>query len=265
LLDEALPIVQREIDDEVFGCKVSLALASLHQQRGAYGLAQTFLDRALTMGARLTSSRSSTDPYREQAALDFVRGDFTAAIAQLVRSEEQARHSGHVERLRRCLILRAELEALRGSLGAASRALEESIAIRSIVVPVIEASIDHVRGRIAAASSRQAEAEVAFRRAFLDRLERGYELRAVESAEGLASSSRPPEQATTAGRLLGAASAERIRLGAPRPPVSTGPLTMSERTLRTTLGDAAFDRAFDEGFQLGLHGIASQLRATAPT
>jgi predicted ATPase/class 3 adenylate cyclase len=257
LLEEAVPIVLREIDDQVFGCKVSLALASLHRQRGSFPEAQEHLDRALAAGSRLTSWKSSSDPYREQALLFFDLGNLHAADQELAKSEKQARQSGHAERLGRCLLVRAEVDALRGRVGEASAALSEVAGQAAFsVVPPLATSVLHTRGRVAAAQARYKAAEDAFRGALLERWHRGHAVRAVESAEGLASARAHAGHASSAAQLLGAVAAERHRLSAARPPVWAVALDRIEAEIRSEIGSVAFQQAFDEGGRLGLTGLA---------
>jgi predicted ATPase/class 3 adenylate cyclase len=259
LLEEAAPIVSLEIDDQVFACKVSLALASLHRQRGEFGDAQGHLARGMEVGRRLTSRKSSTDPYREQALVDLDLGRLQAADDELMLSEKQARHAGHAERLARCLLLRAEVRALLGQVDAAAETLDEVAGHAPVrTMPVLVTAVLHSRGRVAAAAGRRVEAEAAFRSAMVERLRRGHDLRAVESAEGLACS-LVGRADLTAAQLFGAVAAERTRLSSPRPPVWVASLDESEQAIRATIGAAAFEEAFGEGFSLGLVAVADLL------
>jgi predicted ATPase len=256
LLEEAAPIVALEIDDQVFACKVSLALASLHRQRGAFEEAQGHLARGKAVGYRLTSRKSSTDPYREQALVDLDLGRLDAADEELALSEKQARSAGHAERLARCLLLRAEVRALLGQVDAAADILDEVARHAPVrTMPVLVSALLHAQGRVAAAANRPVEAEQAFRSALIERLRRGHDLRAVESAEGLACSLADSAD-LTAAQLFGAVAAERTRLNAPRPPVWVASVDRSEQTIRTKVGDTAFDEAFGEGFSRGLGAVA---------
>jgi predicted ATPase/class 3 adenylate cyclase len=263
VLEEAIPIVTREIDDHVFRCKVSLALASLHRQRGMFAEAQAHLDRAVAMGRRLTSWKSSTDPYREQALWYFDVGDLDAADAELAMSEKQARQSGHAERLGRCLLVRAEVAALGGRVAEASAVIDEVSGHAAIgEVLALSTSLLHVRGRVAAARAADDVAADAFQRALVERLRRGHAVRAVESAEGLAGARARGDSTTSAAQLLGAVTAERARLGAPRPPVWSAALVQVEAAIRADIGASAFDHAFEDGFDVGLHRVAGLLVST---
>jgi hypothetical protein len=62
--------------------------------------------------------------------------------------------------------------------------------------------------------------------------------------------------------LLGAVTAERARLGAPRPPVWSAALVQVEAAIRADIGAAAFDHAFEDGFDVGLHRVAGLLVST---
>ncbi|MFF5428098.1 MULTISPECIES: BTAD domain-containing putative transcriptional regulator [Streptomyces] len=82
--------------------------------------------------------------------------------------------------------------------------------------------------------------------------------------EGLAGAHALAGDPTRAARLLGAAHAARVSVGAPLPPAERGDVDRVTAALRTALGDAALAAAFTEGTGLGPAEAAVQEAGTAP-
>ncbi|MFE0738850.1 BTAD domain-containing putative transcriptional regulator [Streptomyces sp. NPDC058855] len=82
--------------------------------------------------------------------------------------------------------------------------------------------------------------------------------------EGLAGAHALAGDPTRAARLLGAAHAARVSVGAPLPPAERGDVDRVTATLRAALGDAALATAFAEGTGLGPAEAAVQEAGAAP-
>ncbi len=88
LLDEALPIVRRQLDDGLLRCHVGLNLARLHRHRAELDIAQRHLDHALAATNLLRVWQTSLDPLVQQARVYEGRGDLEAALAALDAGEQ---------------------------------------------------------------------------------------------------------------------------------------------------------------------------------
>lgn len=149
-LDEAQPIVSREIDDATLACRVELTSATLWRHRGNAIRAQAHLDRALAWADGLERWRTSMDPYLVQAELAVDRGDAEAALHALERSKRLARQSNHTERLARALLLEARVLASVDRIDDADAAfLEAEELCRASHDPMFVALLAHARGCIA--------------------------------------------------------------------------------------------------------------------
>jgi predicted ATPase/class 3 adenylate cyclase len=249
-LDEAIPIVSREIDDRIFACKVELALAEVDRHHGEYKSAQLHLRRSLEAGRRLTDWKSSTDPFRAHAELLIDLGDLDQALRQLDESERHARDARHTERLCRTLLLREEVLAMSGR--STTSVPDEVVALCALIVsPAIAATLDHLRGRVALESGENREAVAHLTQAMGARIEAGHALSAVETAEQLSRALTALGHTEVATRLLAAADAERAQLGTPVPPGLEHMLAVTRRALQERLGDSFAER-WKDGATAGL-------------
>ena len=125
LLDEALPIVRRQLDDGLLRCRVELNLARLHRHRAELDVAQRHLDHALAATNLLRVWQTSLDPLVQQARVYEGRGDLEAALAALDAGERFAREGNHDVRLARSRLLRAQFMAGAGRVEEARAVLDD--------------------------------------------------------------------------------------------------------------------------------------------
>jgi tetratricopeptide (TPR) repeat protein len=218
-LDEAQPIISREVDDPSLACRVHLTTATLWRHRGDRAKAQVHLDKALTRANALDGWRSSTDPHFVQAELALDDGNPALALAALERSMQSAQRSNHIERLAKALLLTGQVLAdlgrvdqARASVAAAEGHLGPSTDLMS------SALRGHVHGCVAAAAGRYTDAASAFRDAADAASGAGAVLLSIECREDLASVLYAADPTSDEACLLVASTAaDRRRLGTPRP------------------------------------------------
>ena len=218
-LEEVQPIVSREIDDAWLACRVELTSATLWRHRGHAITAQAHLDRALAWASGLEGWRSSMDPYIVQAELAIDRGDRGSALVALARSKESARRAKHVERLARALLHESRVLAALGRLNEANASLAEAEEhLAATDDPMVRALLGHARGCVARADRRYADAVTSLRDAAGAATAAGALPFAVECNEELALALHAADPADhLPSELLASATAERLRMGTPRP------------------------------------------------
>ena len=123
-LDEAQPIISREIDDPTLACRVELTWATLWRHRGDLELAQSHVEHALAWAAGLKGWRTTLDPSLVQAEVAFDSGDTDRALDSIGVSLDQAREANHSQRLTRALCCSKRASSRRS---ATSRALRRRL------------------------------------------------------------------------------------------------------------------------------------------
>jgi predicted ATPase/class 3 adenylate cyclase/DNA-binding CsgD family transcriptional regulator len=157
-------------------------------------------------------------------------------------------------------LLNAELDAVlgrialeEGDLAAARSAFEQVSAVGAqLDCPWILAGAHTLRGRLARASGDPAGAEDLHHRALAIALQHGFRGVVAETLEVLASLAVVGESHAEATRLLGAAQALRETTGQQRWPLNQSRYDADVAELKALLGDEAFERAWSAGRALSL-------------
>ena len=187
-----------------------------------------------------------------------LRGDLDAARRLLDGIVAAVRLGGFVPCLEMYLASTGQLALAMGDPAGAGAAVEEAAAIaRELGNPWMLAETDHLRGRVALAQGDTDAAEKNHHQALAIAVEHGFRGAAVEALEALALIAVMAESHAEAARLLGAVHAGREALGLARWPMDEPVHDDALATLRSTLGDDAFDRAWNEGAALSLEEAAA--------
>jgi predicted ATPase/class 3 adenylate cyclase/DNA-binding CsgD family transcriptional regulator len=157
-------------------------------------------------------------------------------------------------------LLNAELDALlgrialeEGDLTAARSAVEQVSAVAAqLDCPWILVEACNLRGRLARAGGDAGAAEDLHHRALAVAARHGFRAVVAESLELLASLALVGESHAEAARLLGAAQALRETTGQQRWPLNQPRYEADVSDLRALLGDEAFEHACGEGLALSL-------------
>ena len=241
LSEEGLAIC-REIGDRWFVSYFLWILASSAAESGDIVAARAYAEESLTIARELEG------PLLIVCALDAI-----AAVARAEGDDEAAqRYLGEAVEIGRTTIvphsyvasaLRAlgELAAARGELAEADACFEESLALaRGVDDPWAAARAIASQATLAEHRSEHVRANALAREALAVQLQIGDELGAVETLERLAAITVHDEP-DGAARLLGAATAQRERLGAPVPPWRRSTQQATAEQARSTLGETRYE------------------------
>ncbi len=159
-LEEALPIVTREVDGSNLTPRIHLLLGAVDRLQGQVGSARAHLERAQRAIAELGSrSRELADAERLRAELALLDGDRVTARAALQASIEVARHTNYRERTARALRLLARIDLADGRPEVAEAMLAEAAAeVGDEATPELTARLVGARGEVELARGNAADA-----------------------------------------------------------------------------------------------------------
>ena len=263
LSEEGLAIC-REIGDRWFVSYFLWILASSAAESGDIVAARAYAEESLTIARELEGPLLIVCALDAIAAVARAEGDDEAAERHLAEAVEIGRttivpHSYVASALRAL----GELAAARGALAEADACFEESLALaRGVDDPWAAARAIASQATLAEHRREHVHAESLAREALAVQMQIGDELGAVETLERLAAIT-VPDEADGAARLLGAAAAQRERLGAPLPPWRRSTRQSTAEQARSTLGEARYEANALHGSRLSLEEAAA-FAARAP-
>ena len=256
-LDEAAPIVSREIDDPAATTRVRLVLSTLLRLRGSFDAARASLDQALAAAKRLGRDKELCDAHQAIGDLAFDRGESHEADLAYQLSLQLARRAHSNVRIARALRSLGELWIEQGEPERSRPVLEESLALsHELGTEVQIASSRHSLGLCALAEGNASEALELFRQALSTRLEQSHRVEAAATLEALGRAQLDAGQPAPAAFAFGAADGLRRALGAPLPPARAD-AHRSYLTAARSLGDAVFEREWSEGQRALLSGLST--------
>jgi predicted ATPase/class 3 adenylate cyclase len=226
----------------------------------AYSLAETTLARVLETGAGFTFGMAHQILARTEIAL----GELPAARRHLKTALKAERLSGFAYQLCGHLIVLGTLERVEGNLNAAHRCAEEALEMaRELESGYMQVDAELLLGRLALATGDTTEAGRYIHDAISHLVATGFTLTIPECLDILAAIATTQKSFQEAARLLGAATANRQRLGIIRFPPEPEYWTSIEHTTREALGPDSYHTAFTTSAALGTNEAVQG--ATSPS
>ena len=182
------------------------------------------------------------------ANLEILRGNL--ALATSIHERSLDARSGPIPQWVHAITLLglANIARRRSDPAAALRYIDEGMSLpRSLKIPLMRSSLLVARGYSADLAGDCDLALAAQHEALEIALELGAARVVANAVEGLAGALALRGEAETAARLLGAADSLRRRSGGSMPAAERFDVDRAEERARTTLGDPAFEAAFDAG------------------
>jgi predicted ATPase/class 3 adenylate cyclase len=265
-LNEARKLFARssdEIDNPVTNGLVSSFMASTQLACGdtelAYALASTTLARVRETGAGYALGMAHQILARTEIAL----GELPAARRHLETAIEAERLSGSAYQLCGHLIVLGTLERVEGNLNAAHRCAKEALeTARRLGSRYIQAHAELLLSRLTLAAGDATEAERYIHDALDHLVAKGFTLTIPACLDILAAIAATQKSFQEAARLLGAAEANRQRLGTVRFPPEPEYWASIEHTTREALGPDGYDTAFTTSAALGTDEALAYARRT---
>jgi predicted ATPase/DNA-binding CsgD family transcriptional regulator len=266
-LDEARELLARsaaasdEIGDPFPSGLANSLMAYVHLARGdtelAYSQASENVRQVREAGAGLALGLANQMLSRTEMAL----GELAEARRHLETAVEVDRLSGFAYALTWDLLALRTLEQIDGNLDAARTGGEEALEVaRRQGSGWMQAGAERLLARLALASGEAGEAERYVHDALGRLVAKGFALDVPECLDILAAVAATQESFQEAARLLGAAAAERERLGIVRFPPEPEFWAGVERTAQEALGDDRYDTAFAAGAALGIDEAVAYVR-----
>jgi predicted ATPase/Tfp pilus assembly protein PilF len=258
-LDEAAPIVSREIDDPAATTRVRLALSTLLRLEGSFDAARASLDQGLTAAKRLGREKELCDAHQAIGDLAFDRGENHEANLAYQHSLQLARNAHSNVRIARALRSLGELWIEQGQPERSRPVLEESLALsHGLGTEVQIASSWHSLGLCALGEGDVAGALDLLRQALSTRIQQSHRVEAAATLEALGRAHLHAGEPASAAFAFGAADGLRRALGAPLPPARAD-AHRSYLTAARSLGDAVFEREWSKGQRAGLTDVLGPL------